>query len=75
VQKFSDPPLTACPECGGGLKKLISATSFVLKGSGWHVSDYPSADRKKAVESAKESSGEKKKADKKEKKVETAKTQ
>lgn len=56
VQKFSDAPLTACLECGGELKKLISNTSFVLKGSGWYVTDYPSSDRKKAMESKKKDS-------------------
>lgn len=50
MQKFSDAPLTECPKCCGSLKKLISNTSFVLKGSGWYISDYASGDRKKAVE-------------------------
>ncbi len=29
-----------CPECQGNSKRLISNTSFVLKGSGWYVTDY-----------------------------------
>jgi putative FmdB family regulatory protein len=29
-----------CPICGGTSKRLISNTSFVLKGSGWYVTDY-----------------------------------
>jgi len=40
MQKFSDAPLATCPECGGQLKKLISNSTFVLKGSGWYVTDY-----------------------------------
>lgn len=40
MQKISDAPLTKCPECRGGLKKLISMNSFHLKGSGWYVTDY-----------------------------------
>jgi putative FmdB family regulatory protein len=40
VQKFSEPPLTVCPQCGGSLSKLISTCSFHLKGSGWYVTDY-----------------------------------
>jgi putative FmdB family regulatory protein len=40
MQKFSDTPLTACPACSGELKKLISHSSFHLKGSGWYVTDY-----------------------------------
>ncbi|RLA89965.1 MAG: zinc ribbon domain-containing protein [Deltaproteobacteria bacterium] len=39
-QKFSDPPLTTCPSCGGSLTKLISHSAFHLKGSGWYVTDY-----------------------------------
>lgn len=31
-----------CPECGGESKRLISNTSFVLKGDGWYVTDYGS---------------------------------
>jgi putative FmdB family regulatory protein len=39
-QKFSEEPLTVCPQCGGSLEKLISSCAFHLKGSGWYVSDY-----------------------------------
>ena len=53
MQKISDDPLTECKSCGGELKKLITNTSFVLKGGGWYVTDYPSADRKKALETKK----------------------
>jgi predicted nucleic acid-binding Zn ribbon protein len=40
MQRFSDPPLETCEQCGQPVKKLISNTSFVLKGSGWYVTDY-----------------------------------
>ncbi|MDR0354928.1 MAG: zinc ribbon domain-containing protein [Deltaproteobacteria bacterium] len=40
MRKFSDPPLTVCPHCGGKLEKLISMNSFQLKGGGWYVTDY-----------------------------------
>jgi putative FmdB family regulatory protein len=40
LQRMSDPPLTVCPDCGGTLRKLFSAPSFQLKGSGWYASDY-----------------------------------
>ncbi len=40
IQKFSDPPLTVCPHCGGELEQLISASAIQFKGSGWYVSDY-----------------------------------
>lgn len=54
TQKITDAPLSTCSSCGGELKKLITSTSFLLKGSGWHVTDYPSGDRKKAMEAKKE---------------------
>ncbi|MGC8720702.1 MAG: FmdB family zinc ribbon protein [Thermodesulforhabdaceae bacterium] len=40
MQKFSDAPLTICPSCGGSLRKLISLSTFHLKGTGWYVTDY-----------------------------------
>lgn len=39
-QKMSDPLLTECPKCQGQLKKLVSRTSFQLKGGGWYKTDY-----------------------------------
>ena len=42
LQKFSDSPLTECEGCHGKLKKLISHSTFHLKGSGWYVTDYAS---------------------------------
>lgn len=40
LQRMSDPPLAACPECGGAVKKLISSPAVQFKGSGWYVTDY-----------------------------------
>lgn len=40
VQKFSDPPLTKCNHCHGKLRKLVSMSTFHLKGTGWYVTDY-----------------------------------
>ena len=42
IQKFSDKPLTSCKHCSGKLTKLISQSSFHLKGTGWYVTDYAS---------------------------------
>ncbi|MGD9229143.1 MAG: zinc ribbon domain-containing protein [Desulfobacterales bacterium] len=39
-QKFSDKPLSKCKLCSGKLHKLISQSSFHLKGTGWYVTDY-----------------------------------
>jgi putative FmdB family regulatory protein len=56
-QKFSDKPLAKCQHCGGKLQKLISQSTFHLKGTGWYVTDYAnkaksnSATAKKAKQS------------------------
>ncbi|SPD74199.1 putative regulatory protein (CxxC_CxxC_SSSS) [uncultured Desulfobacterium sp.] len=55
IQKFSDPPITECDVCHGKLKKLISNSTFHLKGSGWYVTDYAS----KGSSCAKSGRGEK----------------
>jgi putative FmdB family regulatory protein len=39
VQKFSDPSLTVCPNCGGELRKVFSAVGIVFKGSGFYKND------------------------------------
>jgi putative FmdB family regulatory protein len=40
IQKFSDPPVEACPKCGGPVTKLVSSPAFQFKGTGWYVTDY-----------------------------------
>lgn len=40
MQKITESPLEVCPSCGGSLQRLISNTSFVLKGTGWYATDY-----------------------------------
>ena len=41
TQKISDPYPENCPECqSGSLEKLISQTSFHLKGGGWYADNY-----------------------------------
>ena len=49
MQRMTEPLLATCEKCGGHVRRLISQTSFVLKGSGWYVTDYPSESRKKAM--------------------------
>ncbi|MBI3073428.1 MAG: zinc ribbon domain-containing protein [Deltaproteobacteria bacterium] len=40
-QKISDKPVHKCAKCGSRkVSKLISQTSFQLKGTGWYVTDY-----------------------------------
>ncbi len=40
MQKFSDPPLKECSCCHGELHKIVSMSTFHLKGSGWYTTDY-----------------------------------
>ena len=55
-QRITDPPLKTCPECRSRkLKKLISRTSFVLKGSGWYSDLYSSSKSKKGGKDSTES--------------------
>lgn len=44
IQKFSDPPVEACPKCGSAVRKLVSSPAFQFKGSGWYVTDYAKKD-------------------------------
>ena len=57
LQKFSDKPLSKCKHCSGRLHKLVSQSSFHLKGSGWYVTDY--TNRSKDTGAAKEKKGDK----------------
>lgn len=41
IQKFSDPPIDVCPNCGKGpVKKLLSSPAIQFKGSGFYITDY-----------------------------------
>ena len=46
-QKINDTPPDKCTECGGSLHKLVSLSSFQLKGEGWYVNGYSNAPKKK----------------------------
>jgi putative FmdB family regulatory protein len=69
LQKLTDPPPDACPECGGKMAKIMSRNSFQLKGGGWYrdlysspssssaksADDKPAAEKKKEGDTKKES--------------------
>jgi putative FmdB family regulatory protein len=40
IQKFSDPHVKKCPECGSPVEQVISAPAVQFKGAGWYVTDY-----------------------------------
>ena len=41
-QRMTEDPLTSCPDCSGSVKKLVSMSSFQLKGGGWYSDGYTS---------------------------------
>jgi putative FmdB family regulatory protein len=44
VQKISEDALDTCPKCSAKeVKRLLSASAFHLKGSGWYKTDYASS--------------------------------
>ncbi|MDX2509931.1 MAG: zinc ribbon domain-containing protein [Desulfobacterales bacterium] len=77
LQKISDSPLETCSHCKGHLKKIISQSTFHLKGSGWYVTDYggakTSTETKSDTETKTETKAETKSDTKKEIKPDTKK--
>lgn len=51
LQKFSDDPITECEQCHSRMKKLISQSTFHLKGTGWYVTDYANKSGQRSAES------------------------
>lgn len=39
-QRMTEGPVTVCPDCSGPVKKLMSQSSFQLKGGGWYSDGY-----------------------------------
>jgi len=56
IVKFSDPPLGACPTCGGTVQKLFSSPAIQFKGSGFYITDYPKKSSSDSSGSSKSSS-------------------
>ena len=70
LQKFSEKPLKKCEHCSGRLQKLVSQSTFHLKGTGWYVTDYAnksksskSSETKKSDTSSKSDNTSKKSSD------------
>ncbi len=66
-QKITDPATTQCSACGGMASRLISRSTFILKGTGWYVTDYAnkgcSASSESSSTTPKESKSESKTTD------------
>lgn len=53
LQKISDTPLRNCPGChSAGLVKLVSASSFRLKGGGWYETDFKTGAKRHGTQDA-----------------------
>lgn len=53
MQKFGADAPAACDSCSGGpMTKLLSRTGFILKGSGWYVTDFRGGNNKPATGAA-----------------------
>ncbi len=47
IQKFSDPPVDVCPNCGErNVQKLLSSPAIQFKGTGWYITDYARKERR-----------------------------
>jgi len=72
LHRFSDKPVAQCNRCSGKLQKLISQSTFHLKGTGWYVTDYankstssPAPQKKREETAITDTNGSKKTDDKK----------
>ena len=50
---MSDPEIQACEVCKGLVDRLITPSSFHLKGSGWYTTDYKNSSSKTATNESK----------------------
>jgi putative FmdB family regulatory protein len=73
TQRITEESLSKCPTCKGKVKKLISNTSFQLKGTGWYITDYARKGKEapKTENGASSSSSESKEAKKESKETKT----
>ena len=53
ILKHGEVARPSCTACRKRMRRVISKTAFILKGSGWYVTDYPSDARKKGLEGEK----------------------
>ncbi|MHB8835850.1 MAG: FmdB family zinc ribbon protein [Candidatus Methylomirabilia bacterium] len=57
ILKHGEVARPTCTACRKRMRRVISKTAFILKGSGWYVTDYPSDARKKGMEGEKPAAG------------------
>jgi putative FmdB family regulatory protein len=59
MQRITEPALKRCPTCKSKVDRMISNTSFVLKGSGWYATDYARSGSGKSTETSGDKSSDK----------------
>ena len=61
LQRMSEGDLLDCPECKQpALKRLVSASAFRLKGSGWYETDFKKDNKRNLVDSSSQDTSNKK---------------
>ncbi|HRE25755.1 MAG TPA: zinc ribbon domain-containing protein [Anaerolineales bacterium] len=63
IQKFTDKPLSRCPECRGKVNRVPQASAVVFKGSGWYINDSKGSSKSSTVTGSKKSETTETKAD------------
>jgi len=48
MQRITDAPLKKCPNCKSRVERMVSRSSFVLKGTGWYATDYANKGKSEA---------------------------
>jgi putative FmdB family regulatory protein len=59
MQRITEPALKRCPTCKSKVDRMISNTSFVLKGSGWYATDYAHSGSGKSSDTSGDKSSDK----------------
>jgi putative FmdB family regulatory protein len=52
TQRITEAPLKKCPNCRSKVERLVSRSSFVLKGTGWYATDYANKGKRTDSDSA-----------------------
>ena len=73
MQKMSDPPVTACEDCGAPVARVFHPIAVHFKGSGFYNTDYGTAKRKRENERSASEGADKHDSKQKDKKADSAK--
>ncbi len=57
MQRITESPLKKCPKCKSKVERILSRSSFILKGSGWYATDYANKGSSTASSASSETNG------------------